>query len=557
MLLSTFFLHRKALLFLLLGLGLSVGALEAAFIFLVKSFGNGPSRDAHWMTLLLWMGLLVTARTVIQFMATHFEMRAVFSFLADKRKALLQATIDRSVPAHRAPWRGDLAYVWNDGLENLGQGIMAGFRCLAAATQALALLPMLFLFSWKLATGALLLAIPALLASRLRTGMLLAAGKGWERSQAELAVTIEDFSDGFEAHVGNGRYAAAAFALDKGLAQHAEKTHSWETAKAIFPPALEWFFFMALAGLAVVLAKYGDASVQGVSGLLPFGALLLLIYRPIREWARHYPASVLGGQAWRSLSKRTATLLEYPVRKAFQVASGEKILLSGIRFGYTSSPDEVLNRRVFDGLDLELDPNSVTWISGRNGSGKSTLLKLLAGVETAQAGVIEIPAVLAAWPRPIAYLSQKAVVEPDWLEWQRNFQVTDSAAWIALDSILGLDRILSRAKSLRGLSGGERQRLCLARTFAAPCCYLLLDEPTTWLSAEDRESILGDLLSFWRTFPVGTTRPKSVPGSRGAAIVSHEPFIAEFCTHIVRMDTETKVLLQETPLQVVEKEKRI
>jgi len=40
-------------------------------------------------------------------------------------------------------------------MEDLAQGVGAGFRCLAALAHTLVLAPLLFLFSWKLAAGAL------------------------------------------------------------------------------------------------------------------------------------------------------------------------------------------------------------------------------------------------------------------------------------------------------------------------------------------------------------------------------------------------------------------
>jgi ABC-type lipoprotein export system ATPase subunit len=87
--------------------------------------------------------------------------------------------------------------------------------------------------------------------------------------------------------------------------------------------------------------------------------------------------------------------------------------------------------------------------------------------------------------------------------------------------------LLARGEGFRpeALSGGQRQRLALARVFASDSPCLLLDEPTTGLAAGDRERILGDLLA-WR---------KERPGT-GAVLVSHEPFLGEFCGATLRLD---------------------
>jgi ABC-type multidrug transport system fused ATPase/permease subunit len=560
MLLKAFLAQKKSFLFLLLGLGLLVGALEGAFILCIKwALGGqvsllgpnpllGQALLQSGLAFLFLMGILVTLRSGVQILTSHFELKSVGLFLARIRRGILQATVMHAVPAYRDPWRRALATGLKDGIENLGQGLLAGFHCLSAAAQVLVLIPILFFFSWKLAALALIMAIPALLVSRLRTGTLAKAGKGWEGSQAELAKAVEDFSEGAETQVGNGRLSQAVSQMEGSLSRHASVCGNWEMAKAIFPPALEWFFFMVLAGLAGLVTTpslrgflgegisfgLGGEKDIGYLGLLPFGALLLLLYRPIREWARYYPTSHLGNQAWIQLCHLEKNLQAYPLRESFACGETGNIQLKGIHFGYQASPFEKSAQPVFGALDLDLAPQEITWITGRNGSGKSTLLKLLAGIERAPSGDIFFPRVLLAWERPIGYLSQRAIIESDWLPWSREFKTASPDIWQSLNAILGIEAILRKSIDLGGLSGGERQRLCLARTFASPCGYLLLDEPTTWLSANDRESIIGDLLTLWRSQPLQSGYGNLAP--RGACIVSHEPFLSEFCTRTIHLE---------------------
>ncbi|MEO7778266.1 MAG: ABC transporter ATP-binding protein [Fibrobacteria bacterium] len=526
-------------------LSLMIGALEGAFVLIAKSAMAGAWRG--WGVPLAAMTAAVTLRTLIQILSARLELDAVFAWLAGQRTRLLGAVKERAFPAYRGPWRNSLVTSLGIGLEDLGQGIGAGFRCLASLAHALVLAPLLFVFSWKLAAGALALAVPAVLASRLRADMLAASGSRWIASKADLAIATEAFADGLESAAGNGGLAEAADRQGKGMSGHSRKTHAWETAKALFPPALEWFFFMALAVLAWTAQTTGasptGASPTGAIGrggwegaldLMPFGALLLLMYRPIREWARNYPLYLLGSRSWESLRSLQVTLEAFPVRCARPASELGNISLAGIRFGYQSDGDAEA-RPVLDGLDLEIDPGELTWISGRNGAGKSTLLKLLAGIETPESGQIRFP---GHWTEPaIAYLPQKPFLATDWAVWAAGYAEVHPREWKALDGILGLERMLERIGAAgggiaKGLSGGERQRLCLARVFASPAAYLLADEPTTWLTAGDRERILGDLLAFWR-------RPIAGRARRGAALVSHEPFVGEFCARTVRVEPET------------------
>ena len=375
------------------------------------------------------------------------------------------------------------------------------------------------------------MAAPAWLASRVRARMLAAAAEGWSNSKAGLALDLENFGDGLEADAGNAGLREATGRLGRELDRHAGTSRRWETAKAVFPPALEWFFFMSLAGLALFAGGAGgagDAGVQespvagGAAGLLPFGALLLLLYRPIREWARNHPVYALGNGAFLSLGNLQATLEAYPLRGPRPQSPSGLVTAEGVRFGYGEGDS------VFADFDMALDPGELTWVTGRNGAGKSTLLKLIADIEPPQSGRLLLPPGL-----DFAYLPQRAFLGPGFGEWLRGFRTARPEAWRELDSILGVEAITAKAGGdgrWEGLSGGEKQRLALARVFASEAGYLLLDEPTTWLTASDRERVLGDLLAIWR-------RPRADGSIRGGALVSHEPFLGEFCARSLRLET--------------------
>lgn len=515
MLLRAFARRRLPHLSVLLLLAAGTGLLEGAFVLIAKTAVAGAS-VLPWGGALGVLTAVVTARSGLQLLSARLEGDAVHAWLAGRRSAVLNAAAGRRFPAYRDPWRNVLVTSLRAGMEDLAAGLAGGMRCLAALAHAAALAPVLCLFDWRLAAGASLLALPAWLAGRLKSRLLGAAADGRNRSRRTLDSELEVFADGLESETGNGRLADAAERLGQGLAVHAGSARRWEAAQASFPPALEWLFFNALAALALGARGAGLSVPAGPAGLLPFGALLVLMYRPIREWARHRPAWVLGERAFAALGGLQATLEGFPRRLPRPPARGGGVICEGVAFGYGAAP-------VFYGLDLVLEGGELAWITGRNGAGKSTLLRLIAGVEEPSAGRI-------LGPGACAYLPQRAFVEPDYAAWARAYRTAHPGGWGELDAILGLEGLLAQVERSGpgGLSGGERQRLCLGRVFASPAAYLLLDEPTTWLTASDRERILGDLLAFWR-------RPGPDGARRGGALVSHEPFLGEFCARTVAL----------------------
>ena len=501
---------------------LGIGVLEGIFVIAAKAAISGVLGSALLLPVSV-LAAVATARSLLQVAGARMEARGVHAWLAERRAALLHAAAGRAFPAYRDPWRNTLVTFLGAGMETLSQGLAAGFRCLAALAQAIALAPALLLFGWKPAAAALALGLPTWLAGRWKSRRLGAAADAVNRSRLGLSGELETYAEGLESEAGNGRMSGAAARLGENLDAHAVRARHWETAKAVFPPVLEWFCFMALAALALVAGASGTARWAGTgpAALLPFGALLILLYRPMREWARNHPAYDMGRRAFADLGNLQDTLQGFPRRAPRPAAPGGGVVLESVGFGYGLAP-------VFYGLDLRLEGGELSRITGRNGAGKSTLLKLIAGIEEPGAGRILGPGGEA----PCAYLPQRAFVAPDYIAWARAYRASHPDAWREFDAILGWEALLAKADAdgrWGGLSGGERQRLCLGRVFASPAAFLLLDEPTTWLTASDRERILGDLLSIW-------LRPRPDGFRRGGALASHEPFLGEFCTRTIALD---------------------
>lgn len=132
---------------------------------------------------------------------------------------------------------------------------------------------------------------------------------------------------------------------------------------------------------------------------------------------------------------------------------------------------------------------------GPNGSGKTTLLKLLTGELEPQGGSVRLGTRL-----DVGYFDQHRA---DFAEDATVFEcVADGAETV---TVSGASRhVLSYLKDflftpeqargkVRTLSGGERSRLALARLFARPSNFLILDEPTNDLDIETLE-LLEELL---------------------------------------------------------------
>ena len=164
---------------------------------------------------------------------------------------------------------------------------------------------------------------------------------------------------------------------------------------------------------------------------------------------------------------------------------------------------------IFTGVDLAIDRGSRVVVLGLNGAGKTTLLRLLAGVETADAGGIE-----PGYGLKIGYFAQ----EHDTLDnaatvWENIRHAAPDTGEQDLRGLLGAFMFTGpQLEQPAGtLSGGEKTRLALAGLVASTANVLLLDEPTNNLDPASREQVLDALRSY----------------AGSVVLVTHDPGAAE------------------------------
>ncbi len=138
---------------------------------------------------------------------------------------------------------------------------------------------------------------------------------------------------------------------------------------------------------------------------------------------------------------------------------------------------------LFQGLSISFSAGEKLGLIGPNGSGKSTLLKLLAGVETPDAGQVA-----RAGSTHLVYLPQEdrfptgATVESALLD-----AVPAAHQDEGLNSVRDLLREMAFAdlqQAVDSLSGGWRKRLAVACALIREPDLLLMDEPTNHLDLE-------------------------------------------------------------------------
>ena len=219
---------------------------------------------------------------------------------------------------------------------------------------------------------------------------------------------------------------------------------------------------------------------------------------------------------------------------------------------------------LLDHTDFALETGERVGLIGRNGTGKSSFLKILAGMEKADDGTLQLQQNLR-----LAYVAQEPVLDPnatvfaaasagmagvkalidqycdgigdlDALQsaieaqdgWNWEQRVTETLHRLHLDE----DAIVST------LSGGTKKRVALAQALVAQPDVLLLDEPTNHLDLDSIEW-LEDLLIAFKGSVVTITHDRSFLDRVATRIVELDrgilrSYIGNFAQYLVLKDEQ-------------------
>jgi putative ABC transport system ATP-binding protein len=196
---------------------------------------------------------------------------------------------------------------------------------------------------------------------------------------------------------------------------------------------------------------------------------------------------------------------------------------------------------VLEGIDLEVSDGEFVALMGPSGSGKSTLLNLIAGIDRASAGRVEVAgselsalsehALAAFRSRHIGFIFQLYNLIPVLTAFE-NVELPllltplsgpdrRKHVMMALDVVGLADR---KDHTPRQLSGGQEQRVAIARAIVTDPTLLLADEPTGDLDKKSEEEVLTLLKRLNSEF------------KKAIVMVTHDPKAAACASRTVMLE---------------------
>jgi putative ABC transport system ATP-binding protein len=190
---------------------------------------------------------------------------------------------------------------------------------------------------------------------------------------------------------------------------------------------------------------------------------------------------------------------------------------------------------------MDIAPGEFVVLMGPSGSGKSTLLHILAGIDTASRGTVEVQGVnvaglneseLADWRNQnVGFVFQSFNLIPVLTAFEnvelpllltalskseRRRQVETSLELVGL-----ADRGHHRPDQM---SGGQQQRVAIARAIATDPTLIIADEPTGNLDSKSASDVLGILQSLARD------------AGKTVVMVTHDPKAASYGTRSLHLE---------------------
>ncbi|NBN66004.1 ATP-binding cassette domain-containing protein [Microvirga tunisiensis] len=217
------------------------------------------------------------------------------------------------------------------------------------------------------------------------------------------------------------------------------------------------------------------------------------------------------------------------------MTSGPAISLKDVHLTLGDGAGKV---HILKGIDLEIATGSSVGLVGPSGSGKSTLLMVMAGLERADRGQVQVAGSdlspmtedqLARFRgRNVGIIFQSFHLVPNMTALENVAVPLELAgdrdafakARAELEAV-GLGHRLTHYPAQ--MSGGEQQRVAVARALVVEPAILIADEPTGNLDGSTGEQII-ELMFAARARHNATL-----------VLVTHDPGLAERCDRVVRL----------------------
>lgn len=227
----------------------------------------------------------------------------------------------------------------------------------------------------------------------------------------------------------------------------------------------------------------------------------LVFYRPTLEEAyNNITAAKEYDRKQEELTQGSSSVMK---KSSGRIEFQDKIEISNIVWRYDNT-----EKKILDGLSLEIYKGQSVAFIGSSGAGKTTLADVILGLLPPQEGMIKVDGksiyeIPDEWAKMIGYVPQSVFLIDDTIRNNVSFgllpeEIDDARVWEALEQAQLAEFVRSLPQGIdtmvgeRGVrfSGGQRQRVAIARALYYDPEILVLDEATSALDGETENAVM-------------------------------------------------------------------
>lgn len=392
-----------------------------------------------------------------------------------------------------------LSWLTNDAEQLYAQSFATLISAVENAATAAFSLAALLMLSWQVGLTAVILLAVISLAPQIANRPLRRANAAHSAAQETQTEAYKDVVMGasvFRMACVKERIAQRIGSASQVYEQAAFRFSRANTSAQIFVSTVSLIGQVVLTAVTVFAAMTGAATAGAV---LSVGNLAGSFFNGVGALMQ----SVMTARASRPLWEKFEHAQESTENHA-PLAGMDAITLENVSFSYGE-------RRVLQGKSCEFRAGGKYAIVGESGSGKSTLMKIVLGLLPGYTGAVRYGEADQRMLDPeslhthIAYVEQQVYLFADTMRF--NITLGRDYSEEAIQSVVRACRLEELVRSLpqglesriaengKNLSGGQRQRIALARALIRGAKYIVLDEGTSALDAQNAREIEAELMA--------------------------------------------------------------
>jgi ATP-binding cassette, subfamily C, bacterial len=398
------------------------------------------------------------------------------------------------------------------------ESFVNGATALTFLAQALVYGAVAIAVSWKATLTGIVAGSVIILLSHSLVRITKKAGRKQTRVLLSLMATMTDTLGSVKPLKGMGRehLADAVLAMETTRLNRALERQA--LGSALLESTQEFLFALIIAaGIYVALARFEMPFTTVMVLVVVVGQMVALLGKVQKQ----YQKMTLSESAYWSM-KRTiaeARAEEEELRDGARPVLARELRVEDVCFAYSE-------RRVLDGISLEIPAGELVTLIGPSGSGKTTVVDLLIGLIRPDSGSITVDGTpldaldIRQWRRSIGYVPQETLLlhesvahnvslgDPELSDTDVEQALRAAGAW---DFVSALPQGMHASVGERGgrLSGGQRQRVVIARALVRRPQLLILDEATSALDQDSADAVRQTLMRLRGTLTILTITHQS------------------------------------------------